>query len=116
MNYEELSKQNRLIVLPCGIGDTVYVLRSKCVESVDNPEYQRQCNEYLNDMNRPCLQIENFDCDNNCCCPLSNEMIIVEEILTAHSAFLLTENLSFYKLGKNVFRTREEAESKIKGK
>lgn len=110
--YENLEEEGRLVILPCKIGDTVY-----------QPSYKftacSACNytpKYKHDM----------DCE-DCCCECDSECfpyiyegrvcklnVISNELVLINVQFKEKWDNSSFKVGREVFLTREEAEEKLK--
>lgn len=92
--YEDLDEQNRLIRLPCKVGDTVYCIfnrYTKCTSSNERfDEYSCQGCEY--------------ECD-------SKKENYVQD-MRAYSLDWIVTNLKNF--GKTVFLTKSEAEEKLK--
>ena len=109
--YENLRDEGRLLVLPCKIGDTVY-----------QPGYKyTTCSAY----DYTPKHSHDSECEGCCCaCDSSREPYIyvgeVCEIVLKSDRILVgcrfkeKWDTSHYKIGKNIFLTREEAEAALK--
>ena len=94
--YEDLEEQGILVKLPCKPGDTVYVIGTKCLANVITDE---QCDEMTS-------------CDS---CKYDKEYVVFEKVADEHFLIkLFYENNGDFIFGKTVFRTRTEAEKKLK--
>ena len=93
--YEDLEEQGRLVVLPCKIGQTLFVVGSRCLAD-DFPD--EEC--------------EIYNCDD---CPYDKEFVVFEEKATKDLVFKMAKNNdNFFIFGETVFNTYEEAERKLK--
>ena len=94
-HYEDLEEQGRLIELPCKVGDTVYVVGTKCLEHKEPTE--KWC--------------ETHDCYE---CIYDKEYTVFERIANEYTLYeLVLSKCAFFKLNKNTFLTKEEAEAKL---
>lgn len=91
--YEDLEEQGRLIKLPCKVGDTVWD----------------------NDYGRPCAYtITAFsfgECEEYICEPVTTKEAV---FYYANSSGSITGSFAESEIGKTVFLTKTEAESKLK--
>lgn len=91
--YENLEEQGRLIKLPCKVGDTVWD----------------------NDCGRPCAYtITAFsfgECEEYICEPVTTKETV---FYYANSSGSITGSFAESEIGKSVFRTKSEAEAKLK--
>ena len=108
-DYEDAEEQERLVVLPCKVGDTVYWLSY-------NRDACRECDCYspFCGMDRICdehyeLYPEVDPVDDAEHCP-KHFIEIIEKKTTFHWILLYLK-----QFGKTVFLTREEAEAALKG-
>lgn len=92
--YEDLDVQDRLIKLPCKLGDIVYCIFNRYTKCTFSNEEFDECN---------CQGCE-YECD-------SKKENYVQD-MRAYSLDWIVTNLK--KFGKTVFLTREEAEAKLK--
>lgn len=92
--YESLEEQGRLIKLPCKVGDTVYCIFNRYTKCTFNNEEFDECS---------CQGCE-YDCD-------SKKENYVQE-MWAYSLDWIVTNLKNFS--KSVFRTKSEAEAKLK--
>lgn len=83
----KLIDDDRLIYLPCKVGDTIYCLERFCDGNIGDCDYNCEC----------------YECPNY-------EL----EIADIHIDSLIEIVKIIKKLGKTVFLTREEAEAKLK--
>ena len=92
MKYRELEAQERLVKLPCKIGEKVYVLR--CIKEC---KYDFECP--FEDFKEQCKCYEDEPCEN------------------AYKAYKIVEGTFKLKMinniGTGIFLTREEAEAKL---
>jgi len=93
-DYEDLDEQNRLIRLPCKVGDTVYCIFNRYTKCTFNNEEFDDCS---------CQGCE-YECD-------SKKENYVQD-MRAYSLDWIVTNLKNF--GKTVFLTKEEAEAKLK--
>lgn len=93
-HYEDLEEQGRLIVLPCKIGDVVWIVGSKCLADY---EPERWC--------------EHHDCDK---CIYDKEYITFQRRIGSFLAckMALKKEPNFV-WGETVFATKAEAEAKL---
>lgn len=88
-NYEDLEEQGRLIKLPCKVGDTVYVISSRCNGEEIDDEW-----------------CKTHDCD-NCA-------FVYETKATKYLLYQLWKgNNKTYIFGKTIFLTKAEAEKAL---
>lgn len=91
--YEDLEEQGRLIKLPCKVGDTVWD----------------------NDCGRPCAYtITAFsfgECEGYICEPVTTKEVV---FYYANSSGSITGSFAESEIGKTVFLTKSEAETKLK--
>ena len=96
---EEIIKakaEGRLVVLPCKVGDTVYLVLPKCRAS-----------------RIPLAECNFFECDD---CPRNKREIFEQKATTEMLSMMLFEKYNtLYVFGKTVFLTRAEAEAALKG-
>ena len=94
--YEDLEEQGLLLRLPCKIGDTVYVVGTKCLAGavpLEICEVRRSCDG----------------------CQYDKEYIVFERKVDATMiGFLTFKEYELFVLGKTVFLNKEEAEAKLK--
>lgn len=92
-NYEDLEEQGRLLKLPCKVGDTVWD----------------------NDYGRPCAYtITAFsfgECEEYICEPVTAKEAV---FYYANSSGSITGSFAGSEIGKSVFLTKSEAETKLK--
>ena len=88
-------KQNRLIELPCAVGDTVYMIQKRYTKC---SKYQERRDEYN------CQGCEELVCD-------SHIEHYISSLNSAPIDWIVTMENQF---GKTVFLTKEEAERKLK--
>ena len=93
VDYEDLEEQDRLIKLPCKVGDTVWD----------------------NDCGRPCAYtITAFsfgECEEYICEPVTTKETV---FYYANSSGSITGSFAESEIGKSVFLTKSEAEAKLK--
>lgn len=91
--YEDLEEQGRLVILPCKVGDTVWD----------------------NDCGIPCAYtITAFsfgECEEYICEPVTTKEVV---FYYANSSGSITGSFAESEIGKTVFLTKSEAESKLK--
>ena len=93
--YEDAEEQGRLVVLPCKVGDTVYLVLPKCRAS-----------------RIPLAECNFFECDD---CPRNKREIFEQKATTEMLSMMLFEKYNtLYVFGKTVFLTRAEAEAALK--
>lgn len=93
--YEDAEEQGLLLRLPCKVGDTVYIVGTKCI--ADEEPNEEWC--------------ESHDC---CECVYDREMVVFEKYVNSWILEeLVFENSYFYQMGKTVFLTKEEAEQAL---
>lgn len=91
----EAKKDGRLVVLPCKVGDTVYLVLPKCRAS-----------------RIPLAECYFFECDD---CPHNKREIFEQKATTEMLSMMLFEKYNtLYVFGKTVFLTREEAEEALR--
>ena len=92
-DYEDLEKQDRLVKLPCKVGDTVWD----------------------NDCGRPCAYtITAFsfgECEEYICEPVTTKEVV---FYYANSSGSITGSFAESEIGKSVFLNKSEAETKLK--
>ena len=93
--YEDLEEQGRLVILPCKVGDMVYLICSRYSEC---SKYKERLDEYN------CQGCEEDECDSH------KEYYI--HINHSVSIEWIVRNLNNF--GKTVFLTQAEAEQKLK--
>ena len=93
--YKDLEEQGRLIELPCGVGDTVYLISSQYSEC---SKYQERFDDYN------CQGCEN-ECDSH-----KEYFIHVNENMSAE---WIVRAMRLNRFGEDVFLTKEEAEAKL---
>ena len=92
----EAEADGRLVVLPCKVGDTIYVVGLKClVENI---------------LRRECVMFECDDCNKKADYEIFKKTATVNFIQR-----LMSEKDDLFVIGKSVFFTREEAEAALKG-
>lgn len=93
--------QNGVVVLPCKVGDKLYIVGTECLADKDS----QKCEELTAE--NPYLCCED--------CPLDKRLIVFERTATKEmvSVLLLGDNENFI-FGETVYLTREEAEKKLK--
>lgn len=90
----EAERDGRLAVLPCKVGDTVYLVLPKCRAS-----------------RIPLAECYFFECDD---CPHNKREIFEQKATTEMLSMMLFEKYNtLYVFGKTVFLTREEAEKAL---
>lgn len=95
VEYKKLEEQGLLLRLPCKVGDTVYIVGTKCF--ADEEPNEEWC--------------ESHDC---CECVYDREMVVFEKYVNSWILKeLVFENNDFYQMGKTVFLTKEEAEQAL---
>lgn len=93
--YESLEEQNRLLRLPCAVGDTVYCIYSRYTKcSAHNQEFEESS----------CLGCES-ECDSE------KEYYVKEQ--RAYSLDWIVTQIVCKHFSKTVFLTREEAEAAL---
>ena len=93
--YEDLEEQGLLLRLPCKVGDTLYVVGTKCLEYKEPNEYW--CNTH--------------SCEE---CVYDQEYVVFEREATKDLVFtVLMRNNPNFVVGKSVFATKAEAEKKL---
>lgn len=112
--YENLKEQNRLAIIPCNIGDTVY-----------QPSYKFTACSACNITPRYKHDMDCEDCCHECdseCYPFIYEGRVCEFMLNSIGEVLVGVQFkdkwdtSRFKVGDGVFLTLEEAEEALKGK
>lgn len=111
--YENLEEQNKLVVLPCKIGDTVYhpsYKFTKCSAYDYEPRYKHDSN---------CEGCES-ECDSECYPCIYEGRVTELEVLSngeikVYSYFKEKWDNSGYQIGRQIFLTREEAEEALRG-
>lgn len=92
-DYEDLEEQDRLVKLPCKVGDTVWD----------------------NDCGRPCaytITVFSFgECEEYICEPVTTKEVV---FYYANSSGSITGSFAESEFGKTVFLTKSEAEAKLK--
>jgi hypothetical protein len=89
-------RDGRCVVLPCKVGDTVYLVLPKCRAS-----------------RIPLAECSFFECDD---CPRNKREIFEQKATTEMLSIMLFEKYNtLYVFGKTVFLTREEAKQALKG-
>ena len=118
-NFEDLEKyrkaeqEGRLVVLPCKVGDTVWLLKQKCKHAGEQNKPWDSCNQYWSNVYRKGMwgcagkdsEGNTFPCEKKEMVWYAQEM---EYSLTLYAPHVV--------LGKNLFLTREEAEAALAGK
>ena len=99
--------EHGVIVLPCKVGDTVWLLNEKCMYSGDKNAPWSSCNQYWDNVyHKGMWGCKGKDDEGNIICCEKKEM--------EWYAKQIEYSLELYKphivLGKNLFLTREEAE------
>ena len=94
-DYEDLEEQDRLVKLPCKVGDMVYCIYERYTKCSEN---EQEFDEYS------CQGCECLECDSH------KELYVQSQ--KAYSLDWIVSNLK--RFGKTVFLTQEEAEQKLK--
>ena len=108
--YEDLEESGRLKILPCDIGDTLYLLDHECTEGMKyNCEIDGIMEGYL------CRTCGTYPCTLH----PSVQEVVVDSITIIKDNTMVVElvdlrNVMIEDFGKSVFLTREEAENKLK--
>lgn len=93
--YQNLEEQGLLLKLPCKVGDTVWIVGTKCLAAVV-----------------PIEECERMQCGD---CPYNDEYIVFKGKADARMISYLTfEKHELFVFGKTVFLTKAEAEAKLK--
>lgn len=93
--YKDLEEQGLLIKLPVKVGDTVFVVGTKCLAN------QEPDDEWC----------EKHDCDE---CVYDKEYIVFETKVYSHLLYLIMTGMDKnWKFGKTVFLTKAEAEASL---
>ena len=93
--YEDLEEEGLLVKIPCKLGDTVYVVGSKCLANIVPDE--------------ECKQME---CES---CKYDGEYVVFNRIADRHfMTDLLFEKDNNFIFGSTVFSTYEEALERLK--
>lgn len=98
-HYEDLEEQGRLVVMPCKIGDTVWIVGTKCLSG----KYELKCREFAS-------------CDD---CTLNNEFIVFDKefdwrlFSIMKRGTLNKDGNKLFTWGETVFATKAEAEAKL---
>lgn len=108
LELSEADRDGRCVLLPCKIGDTVYVVGSRKVVEVEVQEI------YLDDM-QEIICLVSFECD-NCCdgCPFNSWSQHWEGEWECGGEYG-DGSVKQSDFGKTVFLTREAAEAALKG-
>ncbi len=94
-HYEDLEELQRLIELPCKVGDTVWVVGSRCLADEEPDDW-----------------CEYHDCDE---CSYGMKYTVFERKTNAYLAYSMTlGDSSNFIWGKTVFATKAEAEEALK--
>lgn len=108
--YEDLEESGRLKILPCDIGDTLYLLDHECTEGMKyNCEIDgimegylcRNCGTYPCTLRPSVQEVE-----------VKNIKIIKDNTMVVELVDL--RDVMIEDFGKTIFTTREEAENKLK--
>ena len=93
-HYEDLEEQGRLIELPCKVGDTVWVVGSRCLADEETDDW-----------------CEYHDCNE---CSYDMKYTVFERKTNAYLTYSMTlgDNPNFL-WGETVFATKAEAEAKL---
>ena len=91
--YETAEEEGRLVVLPCKVGSTVYLI---CYRYTKCSKYGESFEEYS------CSGCEEWDCDSH------KEYYI--DVIQSASLELIIKNMLLGNLGKTFFLTRKAAE------
>jgi len=108
--YEDLEESGRLKILPCDIGDTLYLLDHECTEGMKyNCEIDGIMEGYL------CRTCGTYPCTLH----PSVQEVVVDSIKIIKDNTMVVEltdlrDVMIENFGKSVFLTREEAENKLK--
>lgn len=96
MEYENAEAEGLLLRLPCRPGDTVYVVRTKCLSGL----YDYECDMH--------------DEETDCPCHLDSEWIVFKKQVDLEFLvkIIMKKNPNFI-LGETVFSSRKEAEAKL---
>lgn len=108
--YEDLDESGKLKILPCDIGDTLYLLDHECTEGMKyNCEIDGIMEGYL------CRSCGTYPCTLH----PSVQEVVVDSIKIIKDNTMVVElvdlrDVMIEDFGKSVFLTREEAENKLK--
>ena len=103
---------NGIIVPPCKVGDTVYILKDKCKHSGEKNEPWNSCNQYWDNVYKNGM----WGCagkdkkGNEIYCKQKEMVRYIKE--SEYSLLLYSDPTKV--LGENLFLTKEEAEEKLK--
>ena len=112
VNLLQAEQAGRLVVLPCKVGDTVWLLKKKCKYAGENNTPWNSCDQYWDNVFQKNMwgcagkddEGKRFDCE-------KRDMEWYAQPIE-YSLVLYGPNIV---LGKNLFLTREEAEAALKG-
>ena len=112
LKYREAEQDGRLVVLPCKVGDTVWLLKKKCKYAGEDNDPWCSCDQYWDNVYHKHMwgcagkddEGKQFDCE-------KRDMEWYAQQIE-YSLVLYSPNIV---LGKNLFLTREEAEAALKG-
>jgi hypothetical protein len=92
--YEDAEEQGRCVLMPCKVGDTVYLVLPKCRAS-----------------RIPLAECSFFECDD---CPRNKREVFEQKATIEMLSMMLFEKYNtLYVFGKTVFLTRAEAEAAL---
>ena len=108
----QAEQDGRLVVLPCKVGDTVWLLKKKCKYAGEDNDPWCSCDQYWDNVYHKHMwgcagkddEGKQFDCE-------KRDMEWYAQQIE-YSLVLYSPNIV---LGKNLFLTREEAEAALKG-
>ena len=108
----QAEQDGRLVVLPCKVGDTVWLLKKKCKYAGEDNDPWCSCDQYWDNVYHKHMwgcagkddEGKQFDCE-------KRDMEWYAKQIE-YSLVLYSPNIV---LGKNLFLTREEAEAALKG-
>ena len=105
-------KEDRLVALPCKVGDTVWLLQKKCKHAGEKNTPWKACNQYWNNVyTKGMWGCAGKDDEGNKIQCEKKEMEWYA-MQTEYSLMLCAPHIV---LGKNLFLTREEAEAALAG-
>ena len=103
--------EHGVIVLPCKVGDTVWLLNEKCMYSGDKNAPWSSCNQYWDNVyHKGMWGCKGKDDEGNIICCEKKEM----EWYAKQIEYSLELYEPHIVLGKNLFLSREEAEKALK--
>lgn len=111
-HYEDLEESGRLVVLPCAVGETVWLLQTKCKYAGENNKPWENCEQYWSNVYRKNMWgCAGRDDEGNIFRCKKEEMTTYAKQMEYSLILYAPHNV----LGKNLFLTREEAEAALKG-